>query len=393
MKYPILQLKPGREKSVINKHPWIFSGAIQKMQTASEGDIIEVQAANKEILGYGFYAAESQISCRMFDWSQVPEDFESSDYWVRKMEKAMLLRDVLVKQDNTNCYRLLHAEGDFIPGLIIDVYDQLAVVQFLVEGTARRKEILTKCIQSLGFKNIYARSSASSKNLQDSEENAAWITGELNSPLTVLENGLKFQVDFIKGQKTGFFIDQRNNRAILQQLSKDRIILNAFSYTGGFSVYAAAGQAKEIHSLDISSEAVKMAEHNVKLNFPEANHLGITKDCFEYLRSMEKDYYDMIVLDPPAFAKNKHTVDKAARGYKDINMKAMEKIKSGGLLFSFSCSQHISKDLFQKIIFGAAADAKRNVRIVQQLHQPADHPVNIFHPEGEYLKGLLLWVE
>jgi 23S rRNA (cytosine1962-C5)-methyltransferase len=158
-------------------------------------------------------------------------------------------------------------------------------------------------------------------------------------------------------------------------------------------VYAAAGQAKEIHSLDISSEAVKMAEHNVKLNFPEANHLGITKDCFEYLRSMEKYYYDMIVLDPPAFAKNKHTVDKAARGYKDINMKAMEKIKSRGLLFTFSCSQHISKDLFQKIIFGAAADAKRNVRIVQQLHQPADHPVNIFHPEGEYLKGLLLWVE
>jgi 23S rRNA (cytosine1962-C5)-methyltransferase len=393
MKYPILQLKPGREKSVINKHPWIFSGAIQKMQTASEGDIIEVQAANKEVLGYGFYAAESQISCRMFDWSQVPEDFESSDYWVRKMEKAMLLRDVLVKQDNTNCYRLLHAEGDFIPGLIIDVYDQLAVVQFLVEGTARRKEMFTKCIQSLGFKNIYARSSASSKNLQDSEENAAWMGDELDSPLTVLENGLKFQVDFIKGQKTGFFLDQRDNRAVLQQLSKDKIILNAFSYTGGFSVYAAAGQAKEIHSLDISSEAVKMAEHNVKLNFPEANHLGITKDCFEYLRSMEKYYYDMIVLDPPAFAKNKHTVDKAARGYKDINMKAMEKIKSRGLLFTFSCSQHISKDLFQKIIFGAAADAKRNVRIVQQLHQPADHPVNIFHPEGEYLKGLLLWVE
>jgi 23S rRNA (cytosine1962-C5)-methyltransferase len=393
MIYPILQLKAGREKSVKNKHPWIFSGAIQAMQTAGEGDIIEVRAANKEILGYGFFSAESQISCRMFEWSLEPEDFESPEYWIKKLQNALLLRDTLVINNKTNCYRLLHAEGDFFPGLIIDVYDQVAVVQFLIEGTAKRKELYRNCIKSIGFQNIYSRSSASSKELQDTAEKAGWISGELSSPVTVLENGLNFEVDFIHGQKTGFFLDQRDNRAMLKKLAKGRTVLNAFSYTGGFSVYAAAGHAKEIHSLDISSEAVKIAEHNVRLNFPDANHKGITKDCFEYLRAMEKDFYDMIVLDPPAFAKNKHTVDKAARGYKDINMKAMEKIKAGGLLFTFSCSQHISKDLFQKIIFGAAADAGRNVRIVEQLNQPADHPVNIFHPEGEYLKGLLLWVE
>jgi 23S rRNA (cytosine1962-C5)-methyltransferase len=393
MTYPILQLKPGREKSVKNKHPWIFSGAIQTMQTATEGDVIEVRAAHKEILGYGFFSAESQISCRMFHWSPESEDFESAEYWMKKLQNAFLLRRTLVVNDKTNCYRLLHAEGDFLPGLIIDIYDQVAVVQFLIEGTARRKELFKKCILSLGFQNIYSRSSSSSKEVQDTAEKAGWISGEVSSPITVFENGLKFQVDFIYGQKTGFFLDQRDNRELLRKFAKGRTMLNAFSYTGGFSIYAAAGEAKEIYSLDISSEAVKMAEHNVRLNFPEANHKVIAKDCFEYLRSMEKDFYDMIVLDPPAFAKNKHSVDKAARGYKDINMKAMEKIKTGSLLFTFSCSQHISKDLFQKIIFGAAADAGRNVRIVEQLNQPADHPVNIFHPEGEYLKGLLLWVE
>jgi 23S rRNA (cytosine1962-C5)-methyltransferase len=393
MTYPILQLKPGREKSVKNKHPWIFSGAIQSMQTAAEGDIIEVRAGNKEILGYGFYSSESQISCRMFEWSNQPENFDGSQYWMNKLQNAFLLRQAFVISAQTNCYRLLHAEGDFFPGLIIDVYDQVAVVQFLIEGTAKRKELFKKCIHDLGFKNIYSRASASSRELQDTAEQAGWIAGEINPPVTVLENGLKFEVDFIRGQKTGFFLDQRDNRETLRQFAKGKTVLNAFSYTGGFSVYAAAGQAKEIHSLDISSEAVKMAEHNVHLNFPEANHKGIAKDCFDYLRVMEKDFYDLIVLDPPAFAKNKHTVDKAARGYKDINMKAMEKIKAGGLLFTFSCSQHISKDLFQKIIFGAAADANRNVRVIKQLHQPADHPVNIFHPEGEYLKGLLLWVE
>jgi 23S rRNA (cytosine1962-C5)-methyltransferase len=393
MNYPILQLKSGREKSVVNRHPWIFSGAIQKMQTAAEGDIIEVQTANKEVMGYGFYSAESQISCRMFEWSSSPADFESQAYWMAKMRNAMLLRSTLIDRNKTNSYRLLHAEGDFFPGLIIDIYNELAVVQFLTEGTARRKEMIIQCLQSLGFGSIYARASASSKDQQDTVERAGWMSGELDSPLTVTENGLKFQVDFIRGQKTGFFLDQRDNRLALQKLAKGRTVLNAFSYTGGFSVYAAAGEAREVHSLDISTDAVKMAEENVLLNFPQTKHKGIVKDCFEYLRGMEKDLYDLIVLDPPAFAKNKHTIDKAARGYKDINMKAMEKIKPGGLLFTFSCSQHISKDLFQKIIFGAAADAGRNVRIVQQLHQPADHPVNIFHPEGEYLKGLLLWVE
>jgi 23S rRNA (cytosine1962-C5)-methyltransferase len=391
MKYSILKLKPGREKSAMNKHPWIFSGAVDHLQAAEEGDIVEVQDAKKQVIGHGFYSKESQITCRMFSWGPA-QDFEVKAYWMEKFEKAFALRKALVINSQTNSFRLVHAEGDFLPGLIVDIYDDLAIVQMLIVGVEKRKEVFKDCLAALGYKNIFERSSLSSGGQQDTEQKSGWLLGTCESPKIILENGFKFKVDFLTGQKTGFFLDQRDNRFLVQQHSKGKTILNAFSYTGGFSVYA-AGEAKEIHSLDSSKEAVQMADENVKLNFPKANHQTLAKDCFEYIRVMEQDFYDLIVLDPPAFAKNKHAVDKAARGYKDLNMKAIQKIKPGGMIFTFSCSHHISKDLFQKIVFAAAADAGRNVRIVNQLNQPADHPVNIYHPEGEYLKGLQIWVE
>lgn len=394
MTLPILHLNPKREKSILNRHPWIFSGAVKKVtKGTAEGDIVEVQSAEGQVLGYGFYSSRSQISCRMFDWSREPQDFESTDYWLKKIETAYKLRKQLVADSGTNSYRLIHAEGDFLPGLIIDIYANVAVAQVLILGIEKRKIQIAEALAALGFNNIYIKAKTSSQVLEDVRSDSDWLAGTHISPVDILENGLKFKVDFVEGQKTGFFIDQRDNRALLGQLSKDKKVLNAFSYSGGFSVYALAGGATDVHSLDISQSAMDMAVENIALNFPDAPHKPIVQDCFEFLREMEANYYDIIVLDPPAFAKHARAVENASRGYKQINMHAFAKIKPGGLVFTFSCSQNISKDLFQKIVFGAAADAGRNVRIIHQLHQPADHPINIFHPEGEYLKGLVLWVE
>ncbi|MFN3403346.1 MAG: class I SAM-dependent rRNA methyltransferase [Cytophagaceae bacterium] len=392
MNFPELKLKSKREKSIINKHPWIFSGAVDKAN-AKEGDIVEVKSADGKTLGFGFYSKESQISCRMFHWGEKPEDFESSEYWQNKILKAVLLRKSFINYSQTNAYRLLHAEGDFLPGIIADIYNDVCVVQILIEGVNRRRSLFVEALTKAGFKNIFLRNSGSSKANQDVVMEGDWLAGSSSKEIEILEHGQKFLIDLEKGQKTGFFLDQRENRELIKAYSKGKTVLNAFSYTGGFSVYAHAGGAKEVHSLDISQPAVEGAITNVRLNYADANHKGISKDCFEYLNEMPADFYDFIILDPPAFAKSAKAVDRAARGYKDINLRAFRKIKSGGLLATFSCSQHISKDLFQKIIFGASADSGRNVRIVQHLHQPADHPVNIFHPEGEYLKGLLLWVE
>lgn len=392
MSFPVLQLKVKRERSVLHRHPWIFSGAIEKRPKASEGDIIEIKDSSGKILGYGFYSEKSQISCRMFEWTQ-RNDFDNESYWVDKINHALAIRRQHVINPSTNAYRLIHAEGDFLPGMIVDVYDQAAVVQVLIKGIENRKEMIFSALQKAGFKNIYVKSKTSSHVMEDIEAASGWVAGKTETPVIIRENDLKFNVDFIEGQKTGFFLDQRENRQLLKTLSKDKVVLNTFSYTGGFSAYAFAGGAKEVHSVDISQDAVEGANENVKLNFPDANHKGIAKDCFEFLKEIPDDYYDIIVLDPPAFAKNARAVDNAARGYKQINMRAFKKIKPGGMVFTFSCSQNISKDLFQKIVFGAAADARRNVRIIHQLHQPADHPINIYHPEGEYLKGLVLWVE
>ncbi|MBX9853546.1 MAG: class I SAM-dependent rRNA methyltransferase [Cytophagaceae bacterium] len=393
MQYPILKLKPKREKSILNRHPWIFSGAIDKAPKAQEGDIIQVVDTTNKVLGYGFYSQKSQISCRMFEWGNAEIDLENEQYWVQKIQRAFELRKQQVISEATNAYRLLHAEGDFIPGIIADVYGDTAVVQILIKGTENKKELIFSALKNIGIKNIYVKSKTSSHVMEDIEAVSGWAYGKTDTPVVVKEHGLKFQVDFIEGQKTGFFLDQRENRELLRTVSKNKKVLNTFSYTGGFSVYALAGGAEEVHSVDISADAVKGAEENVSLNFPQANHKGITKDCFDFLKDMPENYYDIIILDPPAFAKNARAVENASRGYKQINMRAFQKIKPGGLVFTFSCSQNIDKLLFQKIVFGAAADTRRNVRIVHQLHQPLDHPINIFHPEGEYLKGLVLYVE
>lgn len=392
MEYPILQLKLKRERSILLKHPWIFSGGLERKPKANEGDIVEVRSHQNDILGYGFYSEKSQISCRMFDWGKKSSEFEKADYWAEKIKQALALRKSILPS-GTDAFRLLHAEGDFLPGIIADVYANVVVVQILVRGIEQRKELIIEAFLRNGFENLYLKTKSNSQNIEELSSTSGWLAGSGVGKVIAKENDLLFNVDFAGGQKTGFFIDQRENRNLLRTYSKDKKVLNTFCYTGGFSVFALSGGATEVHSVDISAEAVRLAEENVELNFPSANHKGFTVDCFDYLKDMPENEYDIIILDPPAFAKNARAVDNAARGYKQINMRAFKKIKPGGLLFTFSCSQNISKDLFQKIIFGAAADVGRNVRIIHQLHQPADHPVNIYHPEGEYLKGLVLWVE
>ena len=393
MQFPSLILKPKRERSLIHRHPWLFSGAVQTLPTAEDGDIVTVKSFEGKVLAFGFFAPQNQIICRLFHFADQPEDFLSISYWLQKIESALAIRRQTVISSETNCYRLLHAEGDFVPGIIADVYDKVVVLQILTKGLEKLSNLIFEALAQLGFQHIYVKSKNSTGVLEDVKAQSYWASEPCQSPVEVIENGQKFWVDFIEGQKTGFFIDQRDNRLALMKQSKDKKVLNAFSYTGGFSIYALAGGASEVHSLDISEKAVELSHTNAELNNYQGKHFKIVQDCFDYLKDMPKDEFDIIVLDPPAFAKHARAVANATRGYKQINMKAIQNIKSGGLIYTFSCSQNISQELFQKVVFGAAADARRNVRIVQQLHQPSDHPINIFHPEGEYLKGLVLWVE
>ena len=393
MNYPQLVLLPKKERSIINRHPWIFSGAVKQIRNASDGDIVEIVGNDAKVLGYGFYSQKSQIVCRMFEWSDHPQDFETVEYWQKKIESAILLRKGTVFNNSTNTYRLIHAEGDFLPGIIIDVYAEVAVLQILITGVERIKTLIQSALLNLGFNHRYLKTKVSAHVLEDVQKESEWLSGGVAAPVIVRENDVTFAVDFVKGQKTGFFIDQRDNRKLLESYCEGKRVLNAFSYSGGFSVYALKGKAIEVCSLDISKDAIATAEENVRMNGYDSNHKGIVKDCFEYLKDMEENLFDIIVLDPPAFAKHARAVENASRGYKQINLRAFQKIRPNGIVFTFSCSQNISKDLFQKIVFSAAADARRNVRIIHQLHQPLDHPINIFHPEGEYLKGLVLSVE
>ncbi len=388
-----LILKSGREKSSLNRHPWVFSGGVKQFPKSKNGSVIEVVDNKEQTLGFGFYAPNSQIVCRLFEFEIALQDFLSVDYWLVKFQNAIKLRQSLVISHLTDCYRLIHAEGDFMPGIIVDVYGNTAVMQILIKGTELIEPQLVTCLHQLGFKYIFRKIKISTHELEDIEQASGWLGEAPTKELIVNENGLKFKVDVEKGQKTGFFIDQRNNRQILRELAKGKSVLNTFCYTGGFSVYALAGGASEVHSVDISKDAVKMCDENVALNFtiPQA-HTSVADDCFQYLRKTDKQY-DIVVLDPPAFAKNAKSVPNATRGYKDLNMLGLKKVKPGGLVMTYSCSGNIDKLLFQKIVFGAAADVKRNVRIIGHLEAPVDHPVNIFHPESEYLKGLLLYVE
>ncbi len=391
-KYPVLTLKPARERSLLNRHPWVFSGAVKDLPATQTGDIVQVQDSKKNILGYGFFDTKSQITVRMFEFSSQEIRIDEA-YWHKKIKSAYELRKKYVLNLSTNAYRLLHAEGDFLPGLIVDVYNKVAVIQILIRGIEKVFPAILGGLQQIGLEYIYLKTKENAKFADDMQISKGWLTEEFEKNLIIRENNLKFPIDVVKGQKTGFFLDQRENRLLLQQYSKGKNVLNAFSYTGGFSVYALAGGAKSVHSVDISKDAIEVCEQAVEMNFGKnAPHTSISEDCFDFLKKTE-ERYDIIVLDPPAFAKNIKSVPNATRGYKELNLTAIKKIAPGGLIFTFSCSGNVNMDLFRKVVFGAAADANREVRILHQLSQPADHPVNIYHPEGEYLKGLVLQVE
>lgn len=395
MSYKKVYLKPGKEESLKRFHPWVFSGAIARVEgEPEEGEIVDVYTSKKEFIACGHFQIGS-IAVRVLSFVQETIDHE---FWVRKLAVAKDLRVALglIGNPQNNTYRLVHGEGDNLPGLIIDVYDHTAVMQAHSAGMhVYRMEIADALSEVMGdvIENIYYKSETTLPFKADllSTENG-FIKG--GSPENVaMENGLKFHVDWLKGQKTGFFVDQRENRHLLERYAKGRNVLNMFCYTGGFSFYAMRGGANLVHSVDSSAKAIDLTNENVELNFPgDARHKAYAEDVFKYLDRMG-DQYDLIILDPPAFAKHRDALRNALRGYTKLNAKAFEKIRPGGILFTFSCSQVVNKENFRNAVFTAAAQSGRSVRILHQLTQPGDHPVNIYHPEGEYLKGLVLYVE
>lgn len=389
-----IHLRPGREKSIHNRHPWIFSGAIKKAPALSTGTIVRVLTADKKIAGYGFYDADSQISCKLFQFTETSLELSDFDiaYWLQKISDAVSFRKLYILSEQTDSCRLVHAEGDMLPGLIADLYAGTIVLQVLHKGTENILHYIKESFHHLGYKHIYIKTKESSKHIEYISVKSGWMDEASEQPIRIQEHGKTFFVNVETGQKTGFFLDQRENRNMVKSLSAGKTVLNAFSYSGGFSVYAGAGGAHKVVSVDISKDAIETCNQNMQLNGYADIHESLALDCFDYLKQMPNDYFDLIVLDPPAFAKSARMVQNASRGYKEINLCAFRKIKSGGLLFTYSCSKNIDRELFRKIVFGAAADSGRIVQIVNQLTQPADHPVNIYHPEGEYLKGLVLRV-
>lgn len=394
MTYKKVYLKAGKEESLKRFHPWVFSGAIARIEgEPEEGEIVDVYTSKKEFIACGHFQIGS-IAVRVLTFRQ--EEI-NRDFWKLRLEVALDLRRSLNLVDNpeNNTYRLVHGEGDNLPGLIIDVYGQTAVMQAHSAGMhVYRMEIAEALSEVMGdiVQHIYYKSETTLPFKADLGPENGFIKG--GSPENVaLENGLKFHVDWLKGQKTGFFVDQRENRHLLERYSKGRNVLNMFCYTGGFSFYAMRGGANLVHSVDSSAKAIDLTNQNVELNFPgDERHQAFAEDAFKYLDRMG-DQYDLIILDPPAFAKHRDALRNALRGYSKLNAKAFEKIKPGGILFTFSCSQVVDKKDFRNAVFTAAAQSGRSVRILHQLTQPGDHPVNIYHPEGEYLKGLVLYVE
>ena len=394
MNYKKVYLKAGKEESLKRFHPWVFSGAIARIEgEPEEGEVVDVYTSKKEFIACGHFQIGS-IAVRVLTFRQ--EEI-NRDFWKHRLEVALDLRRSLNLVDNpeNNTYRLVHGEGDNLPGLIIDVYGQTAVMQAHSAGMhVYRLEIAEALSEVMGdiVKHIYYKSETTLPFKADLGPENGFIKG--GSPENVaLENGLKFHVDWLKGQKTGFFVDQRENRHLLERYSKGRNVLNMFCYTGGFSFYAMRGGANLVHSVDSSAKAIDLTNQNVELNFPgDERHQAFAEDAFKYLDRMG-DQYDLIILDPPAFAKHRDALRNALRGYSKLNAKAFEKIKPGGILFTFSCSQVVDKKDFRNAVFTAAAQSGRSVRILHQLTQPGDHPVNIYHPEGEYLKGLVLYVE
>ena len=387
-------LKKGKEESLLRHHPWVFSGAIATLpNNLEEGDDVCVTDADGNILGTGHYQIGS-IAVRILEFGT---DRISDDFFTRRLASAFSLRQTLglIRDDNT-CFRLVHGEGDFLPGLVIDIYGDTAVMQAHSPGMhfARNKiaEALT-LIPDARIRNVYYKSDTTLPYKAHLDPDNEYLIGNYDGNIA-LENGLQFNIDWLKGQKTGFFVDQRENRSLLERYAKDRKVLNMFCYTGGFSVYAMRGGAVSVDSVDSSSKAAALTDANIELNFPgDERHYTYAEDAFKFLSDMEKDKYDLIILDPPAFAKHRGAIKNGLIGYRKLNARAFEKIKSGGVLFTFSCSQAITKDMFRMAVFTAAAKSGRKVRILHQLTQPADHPVDISHPEGEYLKGLVLYVE
>jgi 23S rRNA (cytosine1962-C5)-methyltransferase len=393
-KYVSISLDKGKEQSAKRFHPWIFSGAIKKINgKVSEGDVVKVFSSDGEFLAVGHYQIGS-IAVRIFSFKDAEPD---DNFWNEKIRQAYHLREKLGLAHNsgTNVFRLVNAEGDGMPGLIVDYYNGFAVIQSHSVGMFLIREKLAGILKEIIGKKLVAVYDKSEKTLpQKSGLNPSdgFIFGNETS-VQVLEYGLKFNIDFRFGQKTGFFIDQRENRKLVETYSAGRDVLNMFSYTGGFSAYALRGGANLVHSVDSSAKVVEQAIENINLNFPgDSRHEAFEADAFEFLKNIDGKY-DLIILDPPAFAKHRNMLPQALQGYKRINTRAFEQIRPGGILFTFSCSQIVPKDKFREAVFTAAAIAGRKVRILHQLSHPSDHPVDIFHPEGEYLKGLVLFVE
>jgi len=392
--YSKVILKPGKDQSLRRFHPWVFSGAIKQITgSVNEGDVVEVTDVDGEFLGFGHYQIGS-IAVRILSFKPGAPDL---DFWCNKLDAAWQMRKAIGLADSTttNAFRMVHGEGDNLPGLIIDLYADTAVVQMHSVGMYLQRELIIEALRKvLGNRltAIFEKSEGTLPFKAGLNPQNGYVWGKSDSHVA-LENGLLFNVDWEKGQKTGFFVDQRDNRALIEHYSAGRSVLNMFCYTGGFSFYAMRGGAKLVHSVDSSERAVELTKANVELNFPnDSRHEAFAVDAFKYLDKI-KDQYDLIILDPPAFAKHHNVLNNALQGYRRLNAKAFEQIKPGGILFTFSCSQVVTKEVFRTTVFSAAAKAGRNVRILNQLTQPADHPVNIYHPEGEYLKGLVLYVE
>lgn len=392
--YKCVYLKKGKEESLKRFHPWIFSGAIQRMDNdIEEGEKVRVITNNGNFIAVGHYQIGS-IAVRVLSF----KDVEINDsFWHERIASALRMRQSIGIADNpqNNTFRLVHGEGDNLPGLVIDCYGKTAVMQAHSVGMhCDREAIARQLVEVMGsrIENVFYKSETTLPFKAELGQENGFIYGGSDDNIAV-ENGLKFHVDWLKGQKTGFFVDQRENRSLLEHYAKGKTVLNMFCYTGGFSFYAMRGNAKAVHSVDSSAKAIELTNANVELNFPgDKRHEAFCEDAFKFLDAAN-DKYDLIILDPPAFAKHRAALHNALKGYTRLNVKAFKRIKKGGILFTFSCSQVVTKDNFRNAVFTAAAMAGRNVRILHQLHQPADHPINIYHPEGEYLKGLVLYVE
>ena len=398
-----VRLRKGKEESLKRFHPWVFSGAIAAIDEGiAEGDVVRVLTNTGDFIAVGHYQ-EGSIAVRVLTFSDVQID---DKFWHSRLLSALQMRQAIGIADNpnNNTYRLVHGEGDNLPGLIIDVYGQTAVMQAHSIGMHLcRKEIARALVDVMESRisHVYYKSETTLPFMTADDMNG-FLYGNSDDNIAT-ENGLKFRVDWLKGQKTGFFVDQRENRSLLEHYARDKRVLNMFCYTGGFSFYAMRGGAELVHSVDSSAKAIELTKQNVELNFPgDARHEAFCEDAFKFLEGIGMPKansqqptasYNLIILDPPAFAKHRGALHNALKGYTRLNQKAFEKIEKGGILFTFSCSQVVTKDHFRNAVFTAAALAKRKVRILHQLHQPADHPINIYHPEGEYLKGLVLYVE